>query len=249
MPRNSRTIALVVPMLLIVVLTLAAAPDAPKVSTFAPAKETVAQADKFVAELDAAVASESEYKEAAEDGKIAQDANTLVVIAQALGLHDEDNKYKDAAPAMVQAAQKLAAAKDFESAKSAVAAIKAAAAGEQKATGALKWERLASLEQLMKKVPNINAALKKNVKRAKNAADAEGRAAVLAVIAQAAMANVAETKSPDKADQWYQFCAEMRDAAAAVNKAVHTSDSDATAAAMDKLQQSCEDCHKVFKPE
>ena len=48
---------------------------------------------------------------------------------------------------------------------------------------------------------------------------------------------------------WYADCAEMRDAAADVNKSLHAGDSDATAAAMDKLQQSCEDCHKVFKPE
>ena len=41
----------------------------------------------------------------------------------------------------------------------------------------------------------------------------------------------------------------MRDCAGAVNAAIHKQDRAATKALMTKLAESCEDCHKVFKPE
>ena len=176
----------------------------------------------------------------------------MTVIAQALGLHDEDNKYKDTAADHRGGAETGGGQ-----------GLRRREEGDGRRQGGGRWhakghrhpamERLASLEELMKKVPNINAALKEERQAGQEpavASEAEGREAVLAIIAQAAMTNVAETKMLDKADQWYAFlCGQMRDAAAAVNKALHAGDSDATTAAMDRLIESGEDCHKVFKPE
>ena len=54
-------------------------------------------------------------------------------------------------------------------------------------------------------------------------------------------------KNPADMQQWYQFCAEMRDAAGAVNPAIHAGDQPAATDAMTRLAKSCEICHAVFR--
>ncbi len=226
---------------------VAADPAMPAVSTFAPAADLVGQVDYYVDRLEKAVENEAEYADAA--GKINKDANTLILIALALGLHDTANKYHAAAPGLIRAAQAVAAAKDYAAAKAAVAALKSALAS-QGSTASLKWEKLASLEALMEQVPLVNSRLKRNLRRFEARADQNaGDAAVLAVIAHGSMANVGETKKPDQAEKWFAYCVQMRSAAAAVNAAIRNKDKAACDKAMKDLNQSCEDCHAVFHPE
>lgn len=240
---------LAVVMAVVVVLAGAslATAEAPKVSTFAPAEDLVGQVDYYLGRVEEAVATEADYKDA--EGKITRDANTLVLIALALGLHDTDNKYKAAAPAMVKAAQQIAAAKDYASAKSAVADLKKATEGGA-AAGELKWDKVASLEALMKQVPMINTKLKRNLRRfASKAKESAGDTATLAVIAQGSIANADETDKPTEVKKWHDFCVQMRDAAAAMNAAIHAGDEDAAKKQMKAMTQSCDDCHAVFHPE
>ena len=230
-------------------LIAAEPPAAPKVSTFAPAKDLVSQVDYYVDRLDTVVKSESEYKDSGD--KVVKDANTLVVIALALGLHDEESKYKKAAPDLLKASQKLAASKDFESAKAGVAAVKEAlsASGDP---AALKWEKVASLKALMEQVPLINSRLKRYLRgpRFKSMAkDTAGDSAAIAAIAQGSMADTEAVKKAGDEEKWYKFCAQMRDAAGAVNAAIHAGDQEAADAALKKLTQSCDDCHAVFQPQ
>jgi hypothetical protein len=244
------TVLAVVSVLIAAQSAFSAEPAAPKVSTFAPAADLANQADQYIKELEKSVASEEDYKDSAE--KVAKDSNTLIVIALALGLHDQESKYKAAAGGLMKAAQQVVAAKDFASAQKAVAAVKAAAAGEAKADVELKWEKVASLPELMKQVPLVNTKLKMKLKGAnfkKKAKDTAGYTAALAVIAQAAMADHSATKNDEQVKQWQKFSAAARDDAAAVNAAIHQGDQDAADAAMKKLNQSCEDCHAVFKPD
>ncbi len=223
-------------------------PAAPKLSTLAPLADLEAQMKKYVADLGKATASEEAYKDLPE-GKISRDASTVAVLALALGLDDQPNAYKDHAAAMIPAAEKLAATADYESAKKAAADLAAAAKGEAKAPGELKWVKVASMKALMEQVPLVNTALKRAVKKEAKQKEAQGYSAVLAVIAQASMANVADTKKPQAAQQWFEFCTQMRNAAAAVNAGIHakqiTSEEEPR---MDKLQKTCEDCHAVFHP-
>lgn len=232
-------------------MAIAAPPTAPKVSTFAPADDLVNQLDYFLGRLEKAVQSEAEYKDAKD--KVGKDANTAIVIALALGLHDTDNKYKTAAPAIMKAAQGLASADDFASATKGVAAVKAAVAGKGDDPIALKWEKVASLEELMKQVPLVNTKLKRYTKKASRfksrAKDIAGYSAVLATIAQGVMADTHEAKNPGEVEKWYNFCVQMRDAAAAVNTAIRAGDKKTSDAAMKTLAQSCEDCHEIFHPE
>jgi hypothetical protein len=228
-------------------LVSAEAPAAPKVSTFAPAEDLVGQVDAYLGRLEEAVGSEADFKDA--EGKIARDANTLILVSLALGLHDTDNKYKAAAPAMVKAGQQVAAAKDYAAAKAAVAELKKAAEAGA-ASGELKWEKVATLSALMKQVPMINTKLKRNMRRfSTKAKESAGDTATLAVIAQGSMANSDETKKPGEVKEWYKYCEQMRDAAAAVNAAIHAGDQKAADKQMKAMTKSCDDCHAVFNPE
>jgi hypothetical protein len=231
----------------IVAVAGAAEPD---VSTYAPAADLANQADQFIKELDKSVASEDDYKEAVD--KIAKDSNTLIVIALALGLNDQDSKYKKSAGAIVKAAQDVAAAKDYASTKKAVGAVKDAADGKGDAAGELKWQKVASLPELMKQVPLINTKLTMKIKGknfTKKKKETAGYTAVLAAIAQGTKADTSVAKGDEQVKQWQKFSEAARDNAGALNKIINDGDEKAVAGALKKLNQSCEDCHAVFKPE
>ena len=232
----------------------------PAVSTYAPAEDLVAQVQSYLEELEEAVQTEEEYNDSVE--KIAKESNTLILIALALGLHDSDNQLKSSAPGILKAAQQLAAAGDFAAAKAGVEAVKGATTSAQGDAAELKWEKVASLPELMEAVPLINTKLKRYVRdgreeRMKEATDElAGCSAVLAIIAQGSLANSEDTDKPDEVDQWHRFCVQMRDAAAAVNAGVREYGKEGTPAAfeaakaaMQDLAQSCDDCHEVFHPD
>ena len=224
-------------------------PPAPKVSTFSPADDLARQAEYYVKELEASVANKVDYPDNRE--KLVKDANTLAVIALALGLHDQPNAYRAHAGALIKTAQAAAATKDYESAKKAVAAVRAAAAGKTQVKTALAWVPIASLPELMKQVPVIDTKLKRNVQGKKfksKAKDTAGYTAVIAAIGQASIADTSATKNPGQVKQWREFATTMRDRAGAVNAAIHRQDRAAAQAGMTTLAGSCEDCHKVFKP-
>jgi hypothetical protein len=224
-------------------------PSVPKISTFAPAQDLVDQVQNYIKEMETTLQSEQEYKDS--EGKIGRCASTLTVIAQCLGMHDQDNKYKVHAAALIKASQELAASTDYQSAKKALEKVKTAAEGKIPASAELKWEKIAPLPDLMKQVPNINTKLKRYVKGAKfktKAKDTAGYTAAIAAIAQGSMADTSKAKNTEEMKQWYKFSTDMRDAAGAANAAIHAGDEPAAAVAMKILAQSCDDCHTVFNP-
>lgn len=235
--------------LVVLAIGSSALAEAPKVSSFAPAKDVASEIEKYIGRLEQATSSEDEYKDA--EGRVSKDANTLILLALAAGLHDEDNKYKEAAPALVKAAQEVAKAKGLETTKNAVAELKKAAESKGDPSS-LKWEKVASLPDTMKAVPLINNPLKTGLRASafkKKASANAGSSATLAVIAQGSMADTSEAKTPEQVKQWQEFCAQFRDAAATVNKAVHDGKQADAEKAMEALTKSCDDCHAVFHKE
>ncbi len=107
---------------------------------------------------------------------------------------------------------------------------------------------VAPLKQLMKEVPVINAGLKRGLNRFKTQASASGgQSAALAAIAQASMLDPPSGIDPQDLNAWYEYCAEMRNASAAVNTAIHAGDEQQAATAMNRLTKSCETCHGKFR--
>ena len=231
---------------------------APPVSEFAPVEDLVAQVPEYLEELEESVEDEQEYNDSVEN--IAKRANTFVLIALALGMHDSDNKFKAAAGPMIEAAQELAAAEDYEAAKAGVAKLQKAATVTGDDPAGLKWGHLASLPELMKAVPLINTKMKRPLRSEsrleRGADDMAGHAAVLAVIAQGSLDSVGDTEKPNEVAKWQALCVEMRDKAAAVNTAVRkfrespsVEGFEATKVAVEELNENCEACHEVFKPD
>lgn len=223
---------------------LAAPPEAPKVSTFAPAEDLVSQTDRYVEELQKAVESQQEYDES----KVSKLANTLMLMAIALGVDDAGNKYKGSAAAIFKAAADLAKTKDFAAAKKGVDDLKASLSASG---GEVTWAQgaEANLDAVYKQSQTVINSLKRYTKGArfkKSLDETAGFSAVLGVIGQGVMANTSHAKGDEQVQQWYKFCAEMRDAAAEANKAIRAKDEAATETAVKKLNQSCEDCHAVF---
>lgn len=230
------------------------APEPPKASTYAPAEDLCAQVDFYVKRTEGTLADPNDFDDAAKT-RLKKDANTLVALALTIGLHDEDSPIKPAAASLMKASQELAKATDYEAAKSAFDRVKKAAAGEPSPGASnddLKWEKVASLGQLMKQVPTINSALKRGLTPARfesQKAQSAAAAATLAAIAQSVMADTHEVKNPADLDKWFECCGEMRSAAGDANAAIRKGDKAATTAAMARLAKSCESCHAVFRKE
>lgn len=230
----------------------AEAPAPPPVSTFAPAEDLIGQVDFYLGRTEETLANKNDFDDAAKT-RLRKDANTLTALFLTLGLHDTENRYKSAAPSLVTASQALAKAAHYDAAAAMFADLKKTASGGAAASGGkLRWERAASLSQLMKQVPSINSALKRGVggdeERFKQLQQpSAGQAAALAAIAQTALADTHEAKSAPEEEKWYQYCAEMRDAAGAVNAAIHAGDQQTATAAMVRLTTSCDNCHEVFR--
>ncbi|NLY01809.1 MAG: hypothetical protein GXY83_37465 [Rhodopirellula sp.] len=226
-------------------------PNPPKISTFAPADDLVGQLQAYVEEVEESVETEQEYGDSKE--KLLKDADTVLLIGLALGLHDQPNPYQRAAPGIVEAAKEVSAAENFDAAKAAVGALKAALTSNADASK-LSWQdaQAASLKALMEQVPLINTKMKRYLRgsRFKTKADeTAGHAAVLAIIAQGSMPLADKTDKPAEAEKWFAYCEQMRDAANKLRSTIRAQDEDAADQAVQDLTQSCDDCHAVFHPE
>ncbi len=231
---------------------LAEVPAPEKVSAFAPIDDLTGQVDYYVESLERSVdVPADQYTEANQD-TVSKSAATLAALAMLVSNHDQESPLKSAAPAIFVAARALGAeAKDLQTAKDRVAAIKRTVTAGGGAGGEpLKWQTAGDLEDLMKQVSAINSRLKRGVssRSLKRYADrTTGYAVTMAAIAQAAMADDSYVGDETEMKQWVQYCIDMRDAAGAVNAAIHQQDEAKVEAAMTMFKKSCDDCHKAFE--
>lgn len=230
-----------------------APPAPPPVSKYAPAVDLIALAKGYAESFPASVSDAQKYSK--DQPKVQKDAHTLAVVALALALSDEDHALKKVSPALMGAAQALAAAKEAGAAKTAADSITAliaetGEAGDVQAPA--EWQKVARMGPLMKQVTFVHNRLKRGLQKNRfeqTAADTAQYAAVLAIIGQACNVDTHEVKDPADIDKWYQYCAEMRDAAGEVNGAIHAKNFDGATAGLEKLEKSCQGCHEVFRAE
>lgn len=221
---------------------------APKPSSFASAQEIAAQIEVFVKQIEADLAGQAEYGDE-QKARVAKDANTIIVLAQVLGNHDEQHAWRKAAPAIIAASQKLAGGIDqFASAKAALDSLKESL--QSTSEGDVKWEPVAELSQLMKQVPIVNNKLRGGVtgKRFDRMIDQNaGLAVTLAAIAHASQFDTAYCSGKEEESKWVKICADMRDAAAEVRTRVRMKDQAGAKAGLDKLVKTCDECHHAFR--
>jgi len=228
------------------------APEVPPVSTFAAVKPLMAQLDYHLEEINESLEDPARYT-LSRKTKVAKEASVALVLLMALGMHDQDNPLQKAAPALVELAGKVVdSAEDYAQAKSAYEALVIGMKGGTSGGTELKWEPRAKLGLLMKQVTTLNSRLKRYTRERyyeRYIDQTPGQAAALAVIAQAALVDTHEVKDLGTNEQWYGFAAAMRDAAAKVGEGLAKKDVAATAAAVEELQKTCTECHKVFRPD
>jgi hypothetical protein len=231
--------------------------QAVKVSDFAPADDLIDQVHYLVQRLDESLASRDDFDEARQS-RVAKEADVVAVLGLGLTLHDSQHALRNSAPWLISASQSLASAGgDYEVARKALGALKDAAANKTDADIAAKpqtvitgWKPIAPLGLLMKEVPIVQSNLKRSIQgdRFKSQAkQSAGAAATLAVIAQEIMADESAVKDPAQRPKWQAECAELRDAAGAVNHAIHAADLEATKSSLSRLAHSCEACHADFR--
>lgn len=222
-----------------------APPEPPRMSTVVPAGELVEQVRLFVKDFETWLATPEQY--AANADKLRKEAHTVVMLAQVLALHDDAHELKASAPALLRAALPLARAKDYEAARKALPAVSAALSGSAPAGEGVKWEKIASLGQVMEQISTLNTKLRTNMRRFEQKAAENARyAAVLAAVGQAIVFDTHEVKQPEKMDQWYAMSIEMRDAASELAGKLRATDKAGATAALGRMQKSCDACHEVF---
>lgn len=228
-------------------ISLAEAPTTSKPSKYAPAKDLLAQVDSFVKKIEFDLEDGTNFNED-QAARIENNANTLAALALVLGMHDEPNPLKGAAPSIVAASQKLAdQSEDHAKASAALAQLKKAIEGGK--GGKLEWKPVADVAQLMKQVPIVNNSLRRGVegRRFSRVADRNaGYAATLAAIAQASAADTSYCADKEDEAQWKKFCAELRDAAAKVNAQVRKGNQEAAVQGLGRIAKSCDACHHAF---
>lgn len=231
-------------------ISLLLAADAPekKPSSYAPVEDVVGQIENYLKQLGNDLAAEADYGED-QQSRVAKDANTVVVLAQVLGNHDQEHARKKSAGAVFTASRELAdSVESYADAKEAYTKLQAAWEGSGEA--AVSWDPAANLQQLMKQVPIVNNKLRSGVTGRRFDRTIEqnaGLATTLAAIAQASMHDTDYCSGKDEEARWAKICAEMRDAAAAVQTSVRQKDQPAATAALERLVKSCDDCHHDFR--
>jgi hypothetical protein len=220
----------------------------PPASQYAPAADLLAQVDYYLEKLQSDLADENRYSTEYQD-RVAKDANTLAVLALVLGMHDEPNRLKQAAPRLIAASQALAeAAGSHSAARQALAEVQQALHSTSEES--LEWEPVGDLAQLMKQVPIVNNNLRRSVTSRRFGREIDkvtGFAATLAAIAQATRNDTDYCSSDDDERQWAAISDAMRDAAGEVLAAARNNDQSTANKALEKIVHTCDACHAEFR--
>jgi len=217
------------------------------VSGFAPVKDLREQLDQYIQQLERDLSDEAQYNDDVRS-RVEKDANTVIVLAQALGAYDEPIPEKQQALALVTAARELVdSASDFATAREALDKVKEArqATGEPTA-----WEPVADLPLLMKQVPVVNNSLRLGVNSRRFERSAErsaGHATTLAAIAHASSLDMSYCAGEEDEKLWREICIQMRDASAEVRKAIDAKDQAKAQEALAKVVETCDACHHRFR--
>ncbi|MDZ4784196.1 MAG: hypothetical protein SGJ19_28445 [Planctomycetia bacterium] len=221
------------------------AADVP-VSTYASADDLAALITEYGDRVAEAVVSAEEFE--AKGSRMVRDARTLVVLGTALALSDQDHALKAAAPSIASVSAKVAeSGDDLVKAQAALEELKATVAGEATEPAPASWSNVKALGQLMKQVNFVHTRLKRNIKKLdKYQAQCASDATLLAVIGQACNFDTHEVKDETKLPHWHDYSNEMRDCSADLAAKIKAGDAGGIEAAMKRVADNCEACHKAF---
>jgi hypothetical protein len=232
--------------------------------------DVTSRIDLYIDELTEYVEDEEAYLEDVD--AIRQDANVLILLAITSGT-GQPNKYRPNAGGLLASAQLVARATDYGSAQEAVSALAAVRTGVESMPPQIRamtesrvnpldpqWvanEKSADLVELMKAVAPLSMKFRQATGRESTIDRYHDmlmqNTATLAVIARGSLPYADETKRPDAADQWAQFCTEFESTALELNQTVHTyaggvGTFEAIKTSNEAFQETCHSCHEIFNP-
>lgn len=212
--------------------------------------DLAAEADARVEALDKILATKEAYEEAKKQG-IPQEAGVLAVIAQAVVEHEEMGGWKASAPAVRDAAIKVAKSTTQDDAKAGLAAVKEALKGKgSDAKTDHEWNKLCRLGRMMAESSKRNGNLRRAARELPEDTKQLVRdASLLAVLALVAHDDTHEVKDMKDIPKWKAMAKDMHTAYADLATALKAKNATAFKDGFTKATKTCADCHAVFRSE
>ncbi len=223
-----------------------------KVSDYARADDLVSAQKYFLVQLEEPLASKPDYAEDTQE-RVKKNALVLAVLTMQLGLHDTTNPSQAQAAELLPLTIELAASvKEYDRAKAIFDKIQAVInANSVSSAPEIKWAMVRGQGALMKKMNEINSAIKRNLTPArfeKQLATLKHQSATMAALGQATFLDKHHVKDPMEYPTYEKYAVEFRTAAAELNTAIHAADQAAALKAFARMDRSCHTCHQKFDP-
>ena len=213
-----------------------------------PAADLIAQTEFFQGRIGDSLSGAGGYDEP-EQARVQKDAQTLAILYLCLARHEQKHAVLGAAAARFDAGRALAEAyKEQEKAKSAFEKLNKLSETTPAAGNAPAWQAVGEIPVQMKHSQFVENRMKRGLadersfkRRAKETA---GYVATMAAYGQ-----VWRMMAPkdDPHGKWAKFSDEQREAAGALNGAIHKQDWQAARESARKLTQSCNACHNLYR--
>lgn len=216
-------------------------------SQVAAAADLAAEFDAKLSEIEAALVSPESYQAAA--GKLRLGAVQLTVLAQALAEHDEESKFKSAAPSMRNAAIQLTAASSFDQGRKALDALHLAIENQKNVDTKVEfdWAKLARTRLVMESLRERTDQIRKAIRRSKDPVAESRHASTMAILALAVAAHADDVKSEADRPQWRDWSMEFQREMTKTAVALREKDTPAVLEHFKAAQAACDHCHEKFK--
>lgn len=226
-----------------------------------PIDDLIDQIDEYIIRIGENLEDLKTSENYAIDGdSVYRDASGLALVALAVGLSNNDSKYRKASPELIAATKRLLAANNYNSARNEFESVK----NSLKSNGEpskLKLEKIVKLKPVMKAMPNLNSNVRRltnTESKLKKQLDKKpkqifSQLAALAAISECSIPNGDETNKPNDLEKWKKECEQFRDVAIKANNAAHDFANgkikyDVYWSAFTNLSRSCDSCHNTFYP-
>lgn len=239
-----------------------------KIAQVAQVEDLMAEVNAILEEIGKNLANDQAFEQ--NGSLVQQSAAVLTVLAQAIAETEQASPMKPSAPALREAAKKLVAAENFNDAKQAYEAAKAAAAGQVKSTSPVEhaWDELAELHPLMEELNSRAAKVSRELRRLRKPDEARRHATVMTLIAVVTYSDTSWAESvdalPKKSDavqqlpgfrkgqqayargKWHKHARELQESMTELTEAIKAKDTAKAKTLLNAGMETCKKCHEAF---
>lgn len=216
-------------------------------SDIATPVDLTAEIDALLTTIQESALSPESYAE--KQQQLKRQSLQIAVFAQSLAEHEVESPLKKSAPSLRNASLALARASAYDEAIQALTRMREAMEGKLSGTPAveIEWSKLARTSTIMPILKERSEAIRRSLRRPKDA-DVESRNAMaIAILALATHGDLHLAKTPIDRTLWQEACLDLQTNMSRAATAIKTRDS----AAADHFRlgmEACDKCHQKFKP-